>query len=169
MFGYPGGFPDWNHEALQPDPEEISGAWNEREFVIVVNNSYQDFLRQLYDSFRKKDVAVWVGGGNVFGGQALAITIASLIPAQQAQQLGNIIRNNAKLELATRKSKIRDVLKQAGKGYYALSPAWRDQVEGGGLMFFLNPMNQKKYDHGWFSIEELQAWCRDEGPIVKVA
>lgn len=34
-------------------------------------------------------------------------------------------------------------------------------------MFWLNPMNQKKYNHGWFTIEELQQWAKDNGPIVK--
>ena len=35
------------------------------------------------------------------------------------------------------------------------------------IMFFLNPMQQDIYEHGWFSVEELEMWCQNKGPIIK--
>ena len=37
----------------------------------------------------------------------------------------------------------------------------------GNLRFFLNPREQNRYNHGWFSLEELKAWAGDTGPIIK--
>lgn len=56
-------------------------------------------------------------------------------------------------------------LEDAGLKYHALSPRWREG-EGSELLFFLNPHDQRKFDFGWFRVDELNAWARGEGPVV---
>ena len=60
---------------------------------------------------------------------------------------------------------IEEVLKAAGKKWYALSPGWRDKRKQH-VDFFLNPCEQERYDFGWFTVEELRQWARDEGPVL---
>ena len=64
-----------------------------------------------------------------------------------------------------KKSVIRvDILKDADKGYYALSPSWDGDNN---LIFWLNPREQHVYNHGWFNVDELKMWAKNDGPIMK--
>ena len=71
---------------------------------------------------------------------------------------------------------IEEVLKKAGKRYYALSPRWAASIKGTkngevetkyGVVFWLNPCDQYKNNYGHFTVEELQQWAKGEGPIPK--
>lgn len=59
---------------------------------------------------------------------------------------------------------IYDKLKQSGKRYYALSPK---KKEDGSLIFWLNPQEQNRYNSGWFTLEQLNQWAENSGPVLK--
>ena len=61
---------------------------------------------------------------------------------------------------------IEQLLKDAGKRFYALSPRWADDTKQD-VRFWLNPAEQHAYKSGWFTVEELKQWSKDEGPILK--
>src|SRR5579859_4932643 len=55
------------------------------------------------------------------------------------------------------------ILSDQGKEWHSLE---RWQWMEGQVRFWLNPTNHELYRTGWFSIDELIAWSRDNGPIV---
>ena len=58
------------------------------------------------------------------------------------------------------------ILKEAGKSYYGLAADWTNG-EGSGIKYFLNPKEQDIYQWGWYSLQDLLDWCKDEGKILK--
>lgn len=58
---------------------------------------------------------------------------------------------------------VKVTLQDQGKEWRSLE---RWQWIDGEIRFWLNPVRQDRYQSGWFSIDDLIAWARDEGPIV---
>lgn len=61
-----------------------------------------------------------------------------------------------------KKSGIKKLLEKKGKRFFYLGP----KMENGKLIFWLNPMEQKKYKLGWYTLEHLQQWADDKGPVI---
>lgn len=59
---------------------------------------------------------------------------------------------------------IEEKLHLAGKRYFALSPR---REKDGGIIFWLNPMEQDKNNYGWFKLAQLEQWIKNKGPIPK--
>ena len=57
-------------------------------------------------------------------------------------------------------------LQEAGKKFFYCGPS---RMGDGEIKFWLNPYEQQKYAAGWYTLEELQQWCKDEGPVVQKA
>src|SRR3546814_19195425 len=59
----------------------------------------------------------------------------------------------------------------AMKRYFALCPKWTSPglIEGRTtahpVIFFLNPAQQDKNNHGWYTVEELEQWLDGKGPV----
>lgn len=62
-------------------------------------------------------------------------------------------------------TRIEEMLKKAGKGYFALSRPRKN--DAGELTMWLNPMEQHKYESGWYTIKQLEDWAKDKGPVMK--
>ena len=76
--------------------------------------------------------------------------------------LYDVDKEDYELQKAVDKTKIVETLKKANKEYYALEPRFFDGV----LKFWLNPKEQSKYNYGWFTVDELLLWTKNEGPIM---
>ena len=57
------------------------------------------------------------------------------------------------------------ILKDAGKRFFALSPKWKDDNKEE-VVFWLNPIEQHIYNYGWFTVEDLKLWAKNEGPVM---
>lgn len=75
-------------------------------------------------------------------------------------------REHKRLLAAAAATGIEQRLKAAKRGWYALSPGWVDERKQE-VHFFLNPMEQPRYNHGWFTVAELDAWAAGHGPVMK--
>ena len=62
--------------------------------------------------------------------------------------------------------KIKEILKKADKGYYALSPGWVDDKKKE-VRWWLNPRDQKNNNSGWYVFDDLMKWSEGEGPVPK--
>ena len=60
---------------------------------------------------------------------------------------------------------IEQELRKAGKRWFSIGSRVI-QDEDGTLRTWLNPMDQNKYNCGWFTFDDLRAWARDEGPVI---
>jgi len=154
----------WKNFGRNNRPEKIAAAWDDGSFGIVVENSYQKFLEDLYEAFKKKDVAIYFGGSRLLMAPGLIIAIASRIPEEARNKLYQIDESRFRLNEEVLKTGIYEKLKKAGKIYYALSPRWKDKAETE-ITFHLNPQDQENDRYGWYSLQDLLDWIEDKGPI----
>lgn len=142
---------------------DLYSQWSENGFCILASTPEKVAqLKQVYEAFARNDIAIWLGGGGVFQNAGLCIAIASNLPKDVTDKWyqADVDANKIREEFAA--TGIEEKLKKAGKSYFALSPR-RDK--DGSLMYWLNPMQQDKNNYGWFKLDDLDAWARDEGPI----
>ncbi len=72
-----------NFSDLAPNPQEIETGWSSNDFVIIAPKQYRKFLRNLWSSFQKKDIAIGLGNlTNPFINSGLVILIVSKVPPE---------------------------------------------------------------------------------------
>ena len=54
-------------------------------------------------------------------------------------------------------------LQDQGKEWHSLE---RWQWMDGDIRFWLNPKDQELYRSGWYTVDELLAWSRENGPVI---
>jgi hypothetical protein len=152
------------------------GAWSDRDFGIAVSvkdKNIYDFSKKLVEAIKMGDYALWFGGenaGNPFGRAGLIVAIASMVPQDVRDYITKCDIDSNKLKEADERSGIKKLLKSKNKGYFACSPRWLTDSIGDmaisaltayPIIYWLNPMDQKNNDHGWFTVEELTCWAND--------
>ncbi|MFW5916729.1 MAG: hypothetical protein ACOCTM_04570 [Bacteroidota bacterium] len=157
--------------------EEIQGAWDEKSFGILTET--KSLLKQLYRAFEQHNVCMGLfrcDTNNPFENSSLSFLVADRIPESLTKQWEEYDKDRAALQEAKEQSGIEQILMNAGKRYYALSPAWKvnlfihqtkSRKTEYPVVFWLNPLDQRKYNCGWFTVEELQQWTEDKGPVVR--
>lgn len=152
-----------------PSNREISAAWDSREFEITVHKENKKYLEELYNSFSNCDIAVGVFGRNAFSNGGLCLLIASRIDTKLLDEWYQKDKESYELKIEAEKTGIYSYLKNHNKGYFALEPRYFQETadEKPIIKFFLNPIDQLKYNSGWFSVDELKSWCQEEGPVIK--
>jgi hypothetical protein len=147
--------------------QTLACAWDESEFGILATGDDIAKLEDFQKHLLEMDVAVGMGKQlNPFHRGGLVFTIISRLPQEVLNKVYEDDKDHHELLLAAKATGIEDYLKAAGKRYYALSPRWSDK-EAGEIRFWLNPMDQHIYNHGWFTVNELKQWAANEGPIMK--
>lgn len=149
----------------------VRAAWDESSFAIAAIGQEVGFLETLFEAFKNKDVAIWLGGGKgSLANAGLVIVIVSLVSANNKEAMLKTDDSRRRLFEAVKATGIEEKLKAAGKGYFdskgymALSPQWIDKEETA-IRFWLNPMDQKNDDCGWFTVRDLLDWIEGKGSI----
>lgn len=147
--------------------DNISTAWSQEGFIIHVRGEENvKHLTELAQLFRKNDLALADPHVLGFSRSGLSVVAPSrMLPEEKAKVMEDDVAM-AKLVAAAKATGIEEVLKDAGKHYYALSPAWTDESQTA-VRFYLNPREQKKFNFGWYTVDQLKAWANDAGPILK--
>jgi hypothetical protein len=152
------------------DKNDVCGAWCEKDFLIVLKN--EEHFNTLREAFETNDLMISTMGGGVFQNGGLSFLIVSRIPEEVKQSWIDADLSNMSLENDVEKSNIRKILKKAGKRYYALSPRriskkeMNDHNTKYDFIFWLNPQEQSIHNNGWYSVEVLKQWAKNEGPIM---
>lgn len=153
-------------DRLRPsDRETMTCAWSGSGFAICLPEKDAAVLDDLLDAFKRKDIAMWLGGGGIFENAGLIIAVASRVPIAWKENMKSTDMDVATLKQAKLDTGIEELLKKANKGYFALTPKWKDD-EKKELIFWLNPSDQKKNNCGWYTLEDLKLWAQGKGPIV---
>jgi hypothetical protein len=158
----------------------VAAAWDERSFLTRTTGEDVTKLREVWDAIVAGDAAIWMAGGGPFGGHGLYIMIVSRIPKEFLELQEQSDMDEYEVQEYHRSTGIEKLLKDAGKGWFSLHPqrfpngftTRRGVVADtttGGYAWWLNPSDQKNNEFGWYTLEELQAWARNEGPIPKQA
>ena len=161
---------DWIESNGELDlwPEELAAAWSSYDFGIVVAKPFQKFLKDLYEAFRHKDVALGFGSTLGIENAGLVLVIASLFSKEARAELRRGDISQIRLQRAAARTNIHKVLEGAGKRYFALIPRWKDEKEKE-IIFWLNPYEQQENNFGWFTVQDLLDWADNNGPIPKQA
>lgn len=139
--------------------------WCEDGFCALSSDPTKiEQLKTVHDAFSNNDIAIWLGGGGPFQNAGLCVAIASKLPKEITDGWHEHDVEHNQLMADFHATGIEEKLKKAGKSYFALSPR---REEDGSLVFWLNPMEQKIHNYGWFKLAELEAWARNEGPILQ--
>jgi hypothetical protein len=130
---------------------------------------------QLWEAFQKKDIAIWLGGKgmNPFSNNGLVVAIVSRIPKEGKDLLLAGDLDYMSLKAVSNDTGIEKVIRTAKKSFYALSPKWTKDIKGTEgrtkhrVVYWLNPTEQHIHAAGWFTVEDLELWAKDEGPVMK--
>lgn len=155
-----------NHELAIWDDKGIAAAWYEGAFGVKVTAEHQDTLADVFAAFQRKDIAIYVGARGPFSNGGLKLVIVSRLPQEVLTEMEEGDRDAANLRAAAEKTGIEKYLKGKGKGWYALSPRWANEDKKE-VVFWLNPFDQRSYEAGWFTVEDLRQWADDKGPVIK--
>ena len=152
-------------EIYHDGKKEIWGWWCENSFMVATTN--KEIVDNLYQAFQDKDIVIMLGGGGAFQNSGLGIIQKSKIPTETVKGMSENDIDAYELKQAAVKTGIYDRLEKSGKKFYALSPRWKDDKKKE-VSFWLNPQQQDIYNHGWYTVDVLDQWAKNEGVIIKV-
>jgi hypothetical protein len=142
----------------------LRGAWSEQDFAAVSSDSDDiEALREIFAEFSKMNIIIMLSGSGIpFGNPGLLIAIADRIPLLFVEQWYKHDKDQHKVTTEFAATGIEEILKDAGKRYFALSPR---RQEDGSLRYWLNPYEQRVNNGGWYTLQDLLDWVKGEGPI----
>ena len=152
--------------------KEIAGAWSEKDFGVKTTAAHLKEMEQLDQAFRSLDITIFLGGAKlpVFDNPGLCLVIASKIPAEYVAMWEKSDRDHVNLMKADKENDgLKKRLEAAGKRWYALSPRWTpaECKTASKVIYWLNPQEQEENNAGWCTVEDLELWAKNEGPIPK--
>lgn len=148
--------------------DNLISAWDESGFAVVARGEENvKRLEEIHQALLANDIALADPSGMGFAHRGgLGVVIASRVPELVRKDVKERDLDQQRLVEAAEATGIAKKIKNSGKSFFALSPAWANE-EKTEVRFFLNPAEQRSYNHGWYTVAELEAWTRDEGPILK--
>ena len=149
---------------MVPAAKQLVGAWSESNFGVFSKNPDDiAMLNEIYSHFGKKNIVFTFSAAlPAFDNPGLIIAIADRLPKEVIKMWTDADKEAHEIEKFVVKSKIRETLEKAGKKYFALSPK---RAKDGTIEFWLNPYDQDKNNFGWFKLDDLRAWAKNEGRI----
>lgn len=167
------------HYRGKKDVTMLSCAWSEDGFAIYSETKEgRQNLRELAAAFKSKDVSIWTGGGGPFKNAGLCIAIPSLVAEEDKRTMYSSDLDQHEIVLAAEEIEsqvqLLKTIKGSQKSFYSLSPKWASSIQSTArgeiktkyrLIYWLNPMDQKNNNYGYYTVEELLEWADNKGPI----
>lgn len=171
---------NWGTKPYFYGDQDIYSAWDENNFCFFVkvrggsknknqqrkeksfNEATKNNLKRLFDALMEGKAVVWIGGAGVFSNGGLCFALADQLPQSVIDTWVESHTEQKEMDEYLKKTGIHDILEKAGKKFFYCGPSRLKD----GIKFWLNPYDQKKYNHGWYTLEELKEWCQDKGPVV---
>lgn len=147
----------------------LNGAWDDQQFIVICDKRDSESYQKI------KTLINLIEQGKCFLTGAIKITSEDFM---KQGDLMEDMQENALRSIACNMfdkawgHKVKQELKKAGKDWFALSPNTLDEegMESRStkypLIYWLNPYEQKIHNYGWFTVEELELWTEDKGPIM---
>lgn len=169
------------HLLRRYDDAAFIGAWDDGDFAIAgYDEDGRLLVSMIHEGIALQDIAIWIGGtgSNPFKRGGLVIARPSLTPQPLIDTFNAAQAERRALAAAAEETGIRDRIIAARSSpyrpsipFYALSPSWTHEARKGDtehpVMFFLNPADSSRHNHGWFTVEELDQWIKGDGPVMK--
>ena len=152
------------------DELDFYAAWDGRSFgILTPKEKHYNELKELYLALLNKDCAITIYSPKTDNpydtNPGLTLFIVSKMPEDLKEEIKEKDLDKYRLSECAEKTGIAEILKKAGKHYFALSPVWANE-EKTEVKFWLNPMEQRMYNSGYFTVDELLEWIEEKGPIM---
>ena len=153
------------------EENEILACWSDSNFLVF--STEKEKMDQLYVAFKTDRILMWPPAGEFFEGKGLTFIDKVKLNIEEPDYSNFLIESQKDykdLWSEVDKTHIFKKLEKAGCRFYACSPKRLSSESESKLVdirFWLNPMEQDKYNYGWYTLEELEAWAKGEGPILK--
>lgn len=131
--------------------------WDRNSFVLITSN--KDLYIELKDAFCRMDVSIEMSKGLTF--RIISNTPDGVKESMIASDLDAVALNEEAL-----KTEIEKKLKAAGREFNLLVPRWKDETKSL-IVFWLIPKDDVHYDKGTYTLEDLNEWVEDKGPVRK--
>jgi hypothetical protein len=169
----------WKGHKDDPNWKPIAAAWSAEDFCIVVEGTeYRQYLTEIYIALKKKELAIWTGGGHVFkrAGLVLGIipncTAENLKVMEEADKVALFLHlENEKVE---KELKLTERFKEKFKGtflcYIQLFPKLASEhktVETKYPIIYWFNSHMKEIEYGYMSVERLVAYLEGNEEILK--
>jgi len=154
-----------NYTDMVANNTKMVSAWSDGDFAAMsAEKSEIDKLEEVYQAFQKLDIAIWLGGGGVFNNAGLCFGIISRLSSKITDAWYQKDKKHFDLNAEVDATGIKELLKKAGKEYFALSPS---RMSDGSIKYWLNPMQQHHYDTNWYTLQDLKDWANNRGRVIK--
>lgn len=161
------------HSRPKDEERPLRTAWSDYGFEIIVLKEHKKELDILEEALRTNNFLIGrFRTKNPFDRSGLTILILDKVPQENLDYWENHDKEEYVYSKEIAEIGIVQKLKEANKKWFALSPGTKKVEKENGtsenvLAFFLNPHEQSKYNYGWFTVEELEQWIDETGPIIK--
>ena len=146
---------------------DLACAWSDSAFAIRVKGEQNiNLLYEIRDAFLRLDIAFVMTRHFLMTG--FSVVIRSRFPEEEDRAWIAEDQKNRALKAAwdEEAKTLVPLLRAAGKRWFSLGHSTiRD--DQGTLRVWLNPEDQGKNNSGWFTFDDLRAWARGEGRIIK--
>lgn len=168
------------------DDTMLTAAWDQRNFAVrAFDDETKETLRLLFDGFATRDIALWYNRASWIAPGGLAIARYSMVPQELVDKYDASYHAAKKLQDAADATGIIERVRAAFPSPYKWMPTPHSLHPGNVLksrtsdipietahpvMFFLNPNgpDSRKFNSGWYTVEELDQWIAGTGPVIKI-
>ncbi len=159
------------------DFEAYRAYWDQGNFIVLAyGKKAVKKIKTFFENAQENNLSCFLANNmpnNPFSRSGLTLAIYQSVPEEVKNMMASYDVKQMDLDDLVAKTKIVDKLQSAGKRYHALSPALvQDKAKDNTqheVKFFLNPWEQSKNNFGWFTVEDLELWIENKGPIPKVS
>ena len=165
----PGGLKGSSH--IKDDHRVSFGAWDRSSFGLrCFDKKHRKYLTQLKNAIDNKNVAIFITdrGDNPFARGGLTVAILDMIPKEEKQRIQDKLVADKKMLDSAKATGIQEKLLAAGKRFYGLLPSGNrmGKTTQYNVVFHLNTI-EYNCNSGWFTVEELEQWIENKGPVLK--
>lgn len=155
---------DWETNAWSA----VATSWGSSGFVIrATSPAWREATALVHQALVGGTLCVGIDASNNPGiNPGLALTDYTLLPDSITKPLAARDDEAYRLSMTAETTGISARLERAGKRLHALVPAWYEGDDSAyPVNFFINPGEQNA-NHGWYTVEDLDAWILNTGPVV---
>jgi hypothetical protein len=145
-------------EMSKPNGKDLVTFWGDNSFMIVSTNTAH--MASLKKAFHELNIVIMTGKAG------LCFLLKDKIDDRLKTELYASDLNAWELRKKSDEIGIEKELISAKKEFYALRPNWKN-IQTKEIHFWLNPVDQKSFEAGWYTADELREWIKGTGPVVK--
>jgi hypothetical protein len=137
-----------------------------REDSLVIASTDKERMTQITKAAYDGDLAFATGGKVLEDHAGIRLLIKSRCKPDLIEKCAKDDREYYELRQLHNKIGIDRKVRKAGCEFYACSPKWKD-YDKKEIHWWLNPMDQRNIEAGFFTYDELIQWTEGKGPVFK--